>query len=597
VNQKERAMNYLLHNKTKAILLLNLFVLSIVQVGAEEKHKKAGLAINNGKTIATVWTIDKKNDHFDEFPFDLKYKGRIELSNDDKSITSISPNGYFEVNKVAFGNNRRLIIRSDDKGQLSYEYYVGKTNQDYLPEGKKWLAEILPDIVRKSEIGVESRVRRIYNKSGFNGFLDEIEQINSSKVSYSKKWNFFSIETYSNSGSSLKNTYFKTLVFDNQLKNEDLLPLLENISEIASNSTKGSLLRHVLENYKLNSAQLAQLLETTSTLDYNTERGSVLRIVNQQFNEDFACRKHYFDIIEEMEINSEKGNVLKDLMKRQKLESSTWIRLLQSLNEFSSEREKGAVLLLALNYMPPSEEVMREFRHCLEDMSDSYYVLKGEITDAMLETNLKNNTSKPHKNTLISYLKTGQSISSNSQRGLLLRKANRLYIDDEEVIDLYFNILEGMDSEMEKYNVMLDLLHKNTLSDKSKSRLLIAARDLVPDYQHAAGAVLRELTSQFPLNAYNTDLYFDLIREMDQNATIEETLREVINQPNLSNEMVVKIIESLENITVDVEKSSILLRLSPHINQSDATLLYIYKSMAGKLESDYEKNRVLQTID
>ncbi|MCU4174991.1 hypothetical protein [Carboxylicivirga sp. N1Y90] len=527
-----------------------------------------------------------------DFPFDLKYKGIIEVSNDDQMINSISPNGFVEINKTAFGNNRRLYIHADDKGQLTYEYFVGKSKTSFEPEGKKWLGEILPNIVKKSDLGIESRVRRIYSSDGLRAVLDQYEE-ESSSYSYSSKWKFFTIESYS--GGSRKNV-MKTLVFDNQIKDQDIIPILNEIAEIRSNSTKGTLIRYILENYELNTQQLSALLEATATHDYNTERGSTLRMFNKQYSDDFTIRKAYFDIIDDMEINSEKGNVIKDLLKKKKLSNDSWISLLNVVEDFSSEREQGAVLLYCIPYLPKNDAIMNEFRSTLDDMSDSYYVLKGEITTALLDASFSSGKTKTDKTALISYLKTAENISSNSQRGLILRKANRLFINDEQVIEAYFQVLSGVDSDMEKYNVMLDLLNKNKLNEQAMYQLLRQVSPLTSDFQHGAGAVLREVIKQFPLQENNTNQLFNLINQMDQASTIEELLRLVIDHPEMNDEMTIKIIEATQQIDVDVEKAAVLVRLSPQLPGKNSSVRYVFKSMAKELESEYEKNRVLKTI-
>ncbi|WP_430810151.1 MULTISPECIES: hypothetical protein [unclassified Carboxylicivirga] len=535
-----------------------------------------------------------------DFPFGLKYKGIVELSSDNKMINGISANGFVEINKTAFGNNRRLFIHADDQGTIRYEYFVGKTETAFNPEGKKWLGEILPDIVKRSDLGVESRVRHLYATKGLSGVLDALEEIPaSSGYSYTTEWSVFSLKTTSrSSGSSAsKNTFIKTLVFDNKLKDADVIPVLEVISEVRSNSTKGTLLRHILTNYRLNTEQLAALLDATSTLDYNTERGSTLRIFNAFYSDDFTIRKRYFDIIEAMEINSEKGNVLKHLVRNTKLSNNSWISMFQTIDDFSSEREKGALLLDLIPFMPKGDEVMTAYRDVLDHMSDSYYILKGEVTTALLDAALDSGNSKGDKDVLINYLNTARDISSNSQRGQILRKANRLFMNDEGVVDAYFEVLNGLDSEMEMYNVMLDLLRKNTLEEPAMYRLLRTLDRLVDDYQHAAGAVMREVISQFPLSNNGYSQFFRLINRMDQNSTIEELLRYVIDSPSMNSELAVKVIECTQQIDVDVERAAVLVRLSPYITEGGSSLAYIYRSMAKDLESEYEENRVLKTLN
>ncbi len=535
-----------------------------------------------------------------DFPFDLKYKGIIELSSDQKMITGISSNGFVEINKTVFGNNRRLFIHTNDMGVLTYEYYVGKTETAFEPEGKKWLGEILPGIVKRSDLGVESRVRHLYQKEGISGVLSVLEEMPSgSSHSYtSNEWNVFTIKTTSHKSglSASKNTYLKTLVFDNQLKSSDIIPVLKVIEKVRSNSTKGTLVRYILENYKLNTEQLSALLNATATHDYNTERGSTLRLFNQFYTDDFIIRKGYFDIIKDMEINSEKGNVLKHLVKTTILSADSWISMLQTIDDFSSEREKGALLLFLIPHMPKDEVVMDTFREVLDDMSDSYYILKGEITTALLDATLKGGRKKRDKSTLLTYLKTAEGISSNSQRGMILRKANCLFINDEEVVDVYFEALNGLSSEMEMYNVMLDLLNKNKLEEAAMYRLLRTLDRLVGDFQHGTGAVMREVIKQFPLSETNYSQFFRLINRMDQASTIEELLRLVIDNPAMNDFLVAKVIEGTQQIEVDVERASVLTRLSPHISSKSTSSTYMIKSMAKDLESEYEKNRVLKTL-
>jgi len=558
-----------------------------MQEHAEEIRRTYHISNNRVKTSSS------------DFPFDLKYKGIIELSANNKMITGISSNGFVEINKTAFGNNRRLFIHSDTKGMLTYEYYVGKTKTAFEPEGKKWLSEVLPDIVKRSDLGVESRVRHLYQSKGLNGVLETIEELPSgSSYSYSSEWNVFTIRTSSHrSGSSAsKNTYLKTLVFDNELKSSDIIPVLKAIEEVRSNSTKGTLVRHILENYKLNTAQLAAVLDATSTHSYNTERGSTLRLFNQFYTDDFTIRKGYFDIISDMEINSEKGNVIKHLVKTAQLSNDSWISLFHTIDDFSSEREKGALLLYLIPRMPNDEVVMDNFREVLDDMSDSYYILKGEITTALLDAALETTNQKSNKTTLLTYLKTAESISSNSQRGMILRKANRLFINDEEVVDAYFEALGGLSSEMEMYNVMLDLLNRNKLEDAAMYQLLVALDRLADDFQHGTGAVMREVIKQYPLSDSNYNQFFRLINRMDQASTIEELLRLVIDNPSMNDNLAAKVIECTQQIDVDVEKASVLIRLSPHVNSKNTSAAYMMKSMAKDLDSEYEKNRVLKTL-
>lgn len=95
--------------------------------------------------------------------FDVEVRGKVELTDDDKDIKSMSPDGYLEVRKTVFGSRRALVI-SPDGGGLKKEYYEGRTKVAFEPAGRQWMAEILPELVRSTTIGAESRVERFFKK-------------------------------------------------------------------------------------------------------------------------------------------------------------------------------------------------------------------------------------------------------------------------------------------------------------------------------------------------------------------------------------------------------------------------------------------------
>ena len=108
--------------------------------------------------------------------FNVETRGKIELSDDDKDIKSMSPDGYLEITKTVFGSKRTIVVSPQGNG-LKREYYEGRTAVAFEPEGRKWLSEILPEILRSTTIGAESRVNRFYKQGGTKGVLDEITKL------------------------------------------------------------------------------------------------------------------------------------------------------------------------------------------------------------------------------------------------------------------------------------------------------------------------------------------------------------------------------------------------------------------------------------
>ena len=113
--------------------------------------------------------------------FNIESRGKIEVTDDDKDIKSMSEDGYLEISKTVFGSKRGIIIESLGGGKLKKEYYESRTKMDWEPAGKAWLGEILPEVLRSTTIAAESRVDRFFKQGGANAVLGEIGEMESIK--------------------------------------------------------------------------------------------------------------------------------------------------------------------------------------------------------------------------------------------------------------------------------------------------------------------------------------------------------------------------------------------------------------------------------
>ena len=122
------------------------------------------------KKYNRVYTY-RNDDSFENF--EVKYKGKIVVTSNDKDILSISPGGFFTVTKSSFGNKRKIHISADNRGRLNKEYYEGKSKKDFDKNGKEWLEDVLPEIILHTGISAEERINRLAKKS-FSEVLSEL---------------------------------------------------------------------------------------------------------------------------------------------------------------------------------------------------------------------------------------------------------------------------------------------------------------------------------------------------------------------------------------------------------------------------------------
>lgn len=114
---------------------------------------------------------------------EARFRGKITVSEDDRDILQISPNGHLILSESGFLNpGKRLELTSRADAGLDRKFFARGREQPYEPEGKAWLAEILPNIVRRSGLGAETRVERVLKAKGADGVLAEISLMRSGYV-------------------------------------------------------------------------------------------------------------------------------------------------------------------------------------------------------------------------------------------------------------------------------------------------------------------------------------------------------------------------------------------------------------------------------
>src|SRR5689334_10819601 len=98
-----------------------LLIAAVAPLFAQEESKSSSQTYSRRQNGTTVYN------HSDGFQsFNIEMRGKIEVTDDDRDIKSMSPDGYLEINKTVFGSRRTLVI-SPQGGTLKREYFEGRT--------------------------------------------------------------------------------------------------------------------------------------------------------------------------------------------------------------------------------------------------------------------------------------------------------------------------------------------------------------------------------------------------------------------------------------------------------------------------------------
>lgn len=573
--------------KSRILLVLSLILLVVFSTDAKE----------NKRTDKDGW--DSREHYYkskDSFSaYEIEYKGKIVVSDDDKQIKSISPDGYLRITKSSFGNSRKIEIESDSKGNLTKKYFDGRKEEAFSPNGEEWLEEILIDVIRKTGIGGKERIMRIYNKGGVSAVLDEIDNFEKTGgYSYYKSTNhaLFYFESIEYSGYNVKYLYYKTLVNEIKLNKEELIKVLKAITEISSNSTKGTLLREILSNYDLDSYAKEKLLDATETLSYNTERGNVLRAFQKKYKIDKEIANEYFDVIDGMSINTEKANVIKVLLQTQKLEKDVLSDLINTVDDFSFNTERAAIYRMLVPFVVGDDDLTSQLMSATNQLSSSYRYLREEIFDYLAKGKIVTDNTLS-KSAVLNLLDIAEHYDANTEKSTKLRSLHGSITNDEDVLKAYFDVINSMDLREEAYNVMLELVRTHKLNTYGYKLYLETAEDFADDgLEHGSSALLRAVIKDLPEDHDVLEAFFDVLDEIDHDSGKEEIIRMFCERGKLNKRTVVYLLKTVEDIEVDVEKATSLMKIK-QVMPKDDELQYIFNSIADEIKSDYEYERAM----
>jgi hypothetical protein len=400
--------------------VLTLIVLAILskpalaqQGSGTEKEEKSSIAYN--RTQTTRWHSSTGVSEFN-----MEVRGKIEVTDDDKDIKSMSDDGYLEINKTVFGSRRTIIIEALGDGKLQKEYYEGRTKMDWEANGKKWLAEILPEIVRNSTLGAEGRVVRFFKAGGVNAVLNEIEKMESdhTKTHYANLLmkqpvqvkdygaivnmagqeidsDHYITEFLKNHVSKfmqdkeattavfgatrrMESDHYKTVLIKEALRSQaasldNVKIILQATSEMESDHYITEVLTSLLKQTNLTDAVIAELIATTNAVESDHYRSVVLTRVldkeglsNTSFNRAIESLRH-------IESDHYISETIKHLLNN-KLSEENQALLLTALSSIESDHYHTEVLRALLNKQNLSEQQFAKVMERCGDMESDHYV-------------------------------------------------------------------------------------------------------------------------------------------------------------------------------------------------------------------------------
>lgn len=367
--------------------------------------------------------------------FNIEIRGKIEITDDDKDIKSISDDGYLEITKTVFGSKRAIVIESQGGGKMKKEYYEGRTQMAWEPNGRQWLGEIMPEIMRTTTLGAESRVNRFYKQGGTAAVLGEIGRLQSDHV----RAHYFKLLLEKNlaagdmaavitqAANTIGSDYYLSTVLQNNADRLMATPestdaFFKATQKVDSDYYKSVILKEALKKRSASAAQVKTILQSAAMIDSDYYKYVVLSTLLEQpevkedaLNEMIRMAAeidsdHYrtqllgealrkpglsktsfktvVDAVANVESDYYKTNVFNSLAEKGQLDAATQVQIMDLISHVESDYYASVTLTTLLDHQKLSDEAFGKLIVLGSKLESDHYAstVLGQAAEHQLTT-------------------------------------------------------------------------------------------------------------------------------------------------------------------------------------------------------------------
>lgn len=292
--------------------------------GAATVRARATQTPKSESRTASVWSHSEHG-----VKVEVRAEGKVEFMDDYTDVRSISEDGLFQVIDERGGEARKLRITRGADGGLRRTFAVNGDTREFDAAARAWLARILHEAARQGALDAEARARRIFQRQGTDGVLEEIPRLRSD---YARRVYFetlvkegnlemAALENVLRKASKQITSDFETARFLIEFaraylgRRSLIAPFFAATRRITSDYEHARVLFAVLTNSP-NNEVLAGLLESARHITSDYEKARFLIEAAPLYLEHKGLRAAYLETIRSITSDYERGRVLTFVSKR-----------------------------------------------------------------------------------------------------------------------------------------------------------------------------------------------------------------------------------------------------------------------------------------
>jgi hypothetical protein len=291
----------------------------------------------------------------------VEYRGAFTLNETDTDIVTMAPGARVRISDGRWLRSRSIEFTADASGNITRRYFAGSGERPFEPEGREWLAQVLPRFVRQSAMFAKDRVARFLRKGGVDAVLTEISQIEGSygkRVYLTQLVRQATIDPASarrvldQAGREIDSDYeLATLLIDSAdrllVDEATRQAYLDAARTLESDYEMRRAYTAALKRGTTSPALIASLLEASRALDSDYEAATVLLDVLKSHPIEGEARAPFLEALATVDSSYEKGRVLQALVRQDAVSADTLLGVVEAAARIESDHESAQVLIAA----------------------------------------------------------------------------------------------------------------------------------------------------------------------------------------------------------------------------------------------------------
>ena len=307
-------------------------------------HVSSDISINGRRDLMMVQVNDSQHS------YSVKIDGKVEFNDSEDDIASLSDGGTATFSETHMGKTQRVDIASHG-GKLERRYFVDNKEQPLDADARKWMAALIPGVIRETAIDAEGRVKRIRAKGGVDAVLDEIAHIDSGYA---------------------RGVYLRALAGGGKLTSAEMTRALGLVDAIDSDYEKRNALAALAAVQPLDAAQQKLVLAQADKINSDYERAELLVGILPQLAPADDVRAAWLKAASGISSDYEHRRTLSAMLDSGHADEATLTAVVDAAHTIGSDYERRELLTSAVKQTHDAEKLAVAYAGAASKIGSDY---------------------------------------------------------------------------------------------------------------------------------------------------------------------------------------------------------------------------------